>query len=326
LKWKFVETETEGTYYIQQFTTGSYITTVQSGRVKAESCDTADAVAFTVKLVAPGEFYIQRADAEKVKIYHNSTTISAGNKTDAEARWFIRMDDEKTEDDMLTFEVSTDNKLILYYMIRTDYGEYAYYNSSRSYKGRIASDLYKEPENSSYCFYFKQGSQEGKYTIHNYKTEKAVTKKADNVLYVDKDDAGVEFTITPNEQATGLTIAEESGNWNAQASTTGLVELNAEKSTGWKLQHVRTIAIDEDPSAIHTENRDETTPSASCLDGSIAISGVSAGEEIYVYSSIGGLVATTEATDGTTMIHTGLPKGSIVFVVTSKHRTKLQIR
>ena len=326
LKWKFVETETEGTYYIQQFTTGSYITTVQSGRVKAESCDIADAVAFTVKLVAPGEFYIQRADAEKVKIYHNSTTISAGNKTDAEARWFIRMDDEKTEDDMLTFEVSTDNKLILYYMIRTDYGEYAYYNSSRSYKGRIASDLYKEPENSSYCFYFKQGSQEGKYTIHNYKTEKAVTKNANNVLYVDKDDAGVEFTITPNEQATGLTIAEESGNWNAQASTTGLVELNAEKSTGWKLQHVRTIAIDEDPSAIHTENRDETTPSVSCLDGSIAISGVSAGEEIYVYSSIGGLVATTEATDGTTMIHTELPKGSIVFVVTSKHRTKLQIR
>ena len=328
LKWKFVETETEGNYYIQQFISGNYITTAQNGRIKAESCDTADAVAFTLNLTAPGEFYIQRADNEKVKIYRNSTnnTIYAGNKTDAEAKWFILMDDAKTEDEMLTFNVSTDNKFILYYLIRTDYGEYAYYNSSRSYKGRITTDLYKEPEDLSYCFYFKQASQEDKYTIHNYKSQKAVTKNANKVPYVDKDGAGLEFTIELNEQATGLTIAEESGNWCAQASTTGLVEFNTEKSTGWKLQYVRTISIDDDPSAIHAENRDEDTPFISCLDGSIFISGVTTGEEINVYSSVGCLVATTEATDDTTMIHTGLPKGSIVFVVTSKHRIKVQIR
>ena len=327
LKWKFVQSETKGAYYIQQFTTGRYITTAQNGRIKAESCDTVGAVTFIVKLIAPGEFYIHRADNEKVKIYRNSNTIYAGNKTDAEAMWFIQMNEEKTEDDMLSLpDVSTDNKLITYYLIRTDYGEYAYYNSSRNYKGRIATDLYKESEDLSHCFYFKQGSQEGKYTMHNYKTEKAVTKNANNLIYVDKDGAGLEFTIALNEQATALTIAEESGYWCAQASTNGLVELNAEKNTGWKLQHVRTISLDDDPTAIHTESLSEATLSVSCFDSSIAISGVAAGEEINVYNSIGSLVATAQATDNTTAIHTGLPKGSILFVVTGKYRVKVQIR
>ena len=152
-----------------------------------------------------------------------------------------------------------------------------------------------------------------------------MTKNANNLIYVDKNDTAVEFNIELNEKATGLTIAEESGYWFAQTSTTGLIELNAEKSTGWKLQHVRTISIG-DPTAIYSENWDEATPSVSCLDGSIIISGVNTGEEINVYNSIGSLVATVQATDDTMVIHTGISKGNIVFVVTGKHRLKVQMR
>lgn len=263
LKWKFIESETEGVYYIQQRTTGRYISLAQSGyRVEAKALNIADAVAFSLEVVAPGELYIQRADDKDTRLYIDKSLIYAGKQTNENAKWFVLMEDETEDDDMLALpQTSTDEEITAYYLIRADNGEYAYsYLPKSKDKGRIATDIYEDSDDFYFWFYFKQGSEEGKYTIHNYQTQKAVTK-ADNLLYIDKDAEVVpEFTITLDEQGKGLIISSEGGNWQMQkGSTTELIEMSSEGSTTWKLQCIYTFNTVFEPLASITINKSEVT-------------------------------------------------------------------
>ena len=250
LVWKFIQTDTEGVYYIQHRTTGKYITTAQSGqRVKAESHDIADAVAFTVEIVAPGELYIQCADNANARLHYNNGLIYAGNQTAMAARWSIEMQTEQGEDDMLALpEISTSEQLTIYYMLCLENGEYAYYKDfGRTDKGKIANDLYDSADDTNYWFYFTEGSQEGKYSIYSYATGMPVTIKS-GALYANKEaDPAPEFTVALNEDGTGFIIsASEEEIWYAGTSQ-GVIELTAEDTTTWKLQRTYTINLSFEP-------------------------------------------------------------------------------
>lgn len=259
MQWKIVE-GSNNTYYLQHRTSKNYITLVTSGkRVKAESSNIADAIAFTIVPDAPGEFFIQSATDETIRLYNygQNDQVYAGNQTGANARWTIHL-----RDNMLALpDISTDEQLTIYYMMRNDNGEYAYsYMPKSSDKGRIASSIYSDAEDFDFWFYFKQGSKEGKYTIHNYATQKAVTEM-EGKLFVDKDaETTPEYTISLNEQGTGLIISSAEGNWFMKlGNATELAEISEENSTAWRLQRVRTISLIAEPIASLTINKTEAT-------------------------------------------------------------------
>ena len=249
LQWKFVNAEVEGTYYIQQRSTGNYITSLVSGkRSKAESTDIKDAIAFTlVSADVPGEIYLQCSEKDNLRLYNVSSNNQAwaGNQTGSNAKWTVLL-----EDDMTALpNASTNEEITIYYLLRGDNGEYAYsYLPKSRDKGRIASDMNSNPDDFNYWFYFKQGSQEGKYTIYNYGTKKPVTEK-DAKLFVDKEsETAPEFAISLNEQGTGLIFSAETGNWCMKmGSATELAEVSADTCTEWKLQCVRTISLVNEP-------------------------------------------------------------------------------
>ena len=325
LMWRIVQTEDADAYCIQQLTTERYISFVQSGqRVEAEAHDIADAATFNLVLVAPGEFYIQCNDNNKVKLYNKDYTIHAANQTDATAKWFLHLEEEQNAEDLLTLpKVSTDEQLIIYYLIRTDNGEYAYYKSSgRADKGRIASDIYESSEDTGHWFYFKQGSQEGKYTIYNYKTGKAVVND-NNKLFVNKDANACEFTINLDEQGIGFNLSTEGGNWYMTGSTE-VVEINSAKSTTWKLQRTRTI--DLVPPTNITENEMESPLIVHATEGAITIGGLAKGSLVSVYDIMGKLIATTTATDNYATINTGAFKGKVAIVKVGSHCIKVLMR
>ena len=328
-EWKFVQTEVEGVYHIQNLITERYISLVQNGqRVKAESCDTANAVTFTLELVAPGEFYIQATDNNNLRLYSKDNLVYGGNQTDANARWFLCMEAEQDTNDMLALpETSTEELLTIYHLIRTDNGEYAYSYTGGRNRGRIAFGIYESTEDSEYWFYFKQGSQEGKYTIHNYKTGKPVTKdeKDKKTLYVNKDTEAAEFTISHTEQDLGLTISSEEGAWHVDTENTELVELSTDIYTTWKFQRLRTINP-EDSSVPHTTSNTGNVFSAHCSNGVITINGLTKGEDVCVYNTIGHLITTTKATNDTITIDAKLSRGNMAFVVSGKHCVKVVIR
>ena len=326
LKWEIIQSETEGIYYIRHHITGFYITSVSSGQqVEAKSLDVANAVPFTIDLVAPGEFYIQHADNPKVRLYNSNKLISAGNQTDSNAKWFLLMEEKVNEDELLSLpSTSTDELLHMYYLIRTDNGEYAYNSISPKYRGRISSDIYDTSEDFGYWYYFKQGNQEGKYTIHSYKTGKAVTENTGK-LYVNKDTEAAEFTISLNEQGEGFTISSEAGAWLTKTGTIDLIELSTEMHTTWKLQFIRTVDI-TDNSVPHTTINTEELITVYCHNGIIIINGVTEGEEISVYNAVGHLITTATATGRSTAIETGLNEGNIAFVVVGKHNAKVLVR
>lgn len=248
LKWKFIQSETEDAYYIQHLTTGQYITSAESGsRVKAESRDMADAALFTVEVAAPGELYIQCADNNKLRLICSQTMISVSNQAGTNARWFVQLEEELAVEEMLTLpDTSTAEELVIYYLIRSDNGEYAYASASRMHNGRIATNLYKDSESLGYWFYFKQGSQEGKYTIYNYKTQKAVTKD-ESKLYVNKEGEAIEFEITPDEEGMGMVLSAEEGDWYMANSATELLEMSKEGRTTWLLQRIDDINLIYEP-------------------------------------------------------------------------------
>ncbi|MBR4312820.1 MAG: M60 family metallopeptidase, partial [Bacteroidaceae bacterium] len=100
LQWRLVEASNKGTYYIQHRETGNYVSYVVSGkRVKAEANDIDEAVAFTLVAKLPGEFFIQCADDETIRLYNygQNNQVYAGNQTGANAKWTILL-----KDDMLT--------------------------------------------------------------------------------------------------------------------------------------------------------------------------------------------------------------------------------
>ena len=259
MQWRLVETSNNDTYYIQHRTTGNYISYVVSGkRVKAEAEKISDAVAFTLAAQLPGEFFIQCADDATIRLYNygQNNQVFAGNQTGANAKWAITL-----EDDMLALpDVSNDEQITIYYMMRNDNGEYAYsYMPKSSDKGRIASGMYSDSEDFDFWFYFKQGSQDGKYTIHNYGTGKAATER-DGKLFIDKDAETIpEYTIALDEQGKGLIISSEEGNWFMNGSSTELAEINAEESTAWRLQRSRTISLTDEPITSLTINKTEAT-------------------------------------------------------------------
>ena len=212
----------------------------------------------------------------------------------------------------------------MYYLIRTDNGEYAYNSISPKYRGRISSGIYDTSEDFGYWYYFKQGNQEGKYTIHSYKTGKAVTENTGK-LYVNKDTEAAEFTISLNEQGEGFTISSEAGAWLTKTGTIDLIELSTEMHTTWKLQFIRTVDI-TDNSVPHTTINTEELITVYCHNGIIIINGVAEGEEISVYNAVGHLITTATATGRSTAIETGLNEGNIAFVVVGKHNAKVLVR
>ena len=257
IQWKLIPAETEGTFYIQHRTSGNYISYVSSGkRAEAKSTAIKDAVAFTlVSADAPGDVYLQCANNENVRIYNVSSNnqVWAGNQTGGNAKWVLRLTDNMTT----LPDVSTDEQLTIYYLSREDNGEWAYsYLPKSRDKGRIASDMSNDSKDFNYWFYFKQGSQEEKYTIHNYGTGKPVTEK-DGKLYIDKDaETAPEFAIALNEQGTGLIISSEAGDWFMKmGGATELAEISTEGRTAWKLQRVRTISLVNEPLASLTINQ-----------------------------------------------------------------------
>ena len=326
LMWRIIQSEQEGVYYIQHLITGRYITSVSNGQlVKVDSRQTADAATFTLELVAPGEFYIQYAESTKLRLYNNDGSIHAGNQTAANARWFIQMTEEQTIEDMLALpDISTNEQLAIYYLARNDNGEYAYGTPLSRYKGRISTGICENPADSAYWFYFKQGSQEGMYTIHNYKTKKAVTISSQK-LYIDKDAEAAEFAITLDETEMGFTLSATEGNWYANAIGTKLLEVSVDRQTTWKLLRIGIIKPDEGPS---TDLGDETLiePTIYMSEGIITIDGLTPNSKVRVYEMTGRVITTTVCTNKSISLDLSSYKGKTVVITTGAYHTKAMIK
>ena len=326
LMWRIIQSEQEGVYYIQHLITGRYITSVSNGQlVKVDSRQTADAATFTLELVAPGEFYIQYAESTKLRLYNNDGSIHAGNQTAANARWFIQMTEEQTIEDMLALpDISTNEQLAIYYLVRNDNGEYAYGTPLSRYKGRISTGICENPADSAYWFYFKQGSQEGMYTIQNYKTKKAVTISSQK-LYIDKDAEAAEFEITLDETEMGFTLSATEGNWYANAIGTKLLEVSVDRQTTWKLLRIGIIKPDEGPS---TDLGDETLiePTIYMSEGIITIDGLTPNSKVRVYEMTGRVITTTVCTNKSISLDLSSYKGKAVVITTGAYHTKAMIK
>ena len=326
LMWRIIQSEQEGVYYIQHLITGRYITSVSNGQlVKVDSRQTADAATFTLELVAPGEFYIQYAESTKLRLYNNDGSIHAGNQTAANARWFIQMTEEQTIEDMLALpDISTNEQLAIYYLARNDNGEYAYGTPLSRYKGRISTGICENPADSAYWFYFKRGSQEGMYTIHNYKTKKAVTISSQK-LYIDKDAEAAEFAITLDETEMGFTLSATEGNWYANAIGTKLLEVSVDRQTTWKLLRIGIIKPDEGPS---TDLGDETLiePTIYMSEGIITIDGLTPNSKVRVYEMTGRVITTTVCTNKSISLDLSSYKGKAVVITTGAYHTKAMIK
>ena len=326
LMWRIIQSEQEGVYYIQHLITGRYITSVSNGQlVKVDSRQTADAATFTLELVAPGEFYIQYAESTKLRLYNNDGSIHAGNQTAANARWFIQMTEEQTIEDMLALpDISTNEQLAIYYLARNDNGEYAYGTPLSRYKGRISTGICENPADSAYWFYFKRGSQEGMYTIHNYKTKKAVTISSQK-LYIDKDAEAAEFAITLDETEMGFTLSATEGNWYANAIGTKLLEVSVDRQTTWKLLRIGIIKPDAGPS---TDLGDETLiePTIYMSEGIITIDGLTPNSKVRVYEMTGRVITTTVCTNKSISLDLSSYKGKAVVITTGAYHTKAMIK
>ena len=310
-QWKIVNAETEGTYYIQHRSSGNYITSLTSGkRAEAKSTDLKDAVAFTlVHAEAPGEMMIQSANKETIRLYNvtSNNQVWAGNQTAGNAKWFVNLVDDLTA----LPEISTDEDLVIYYLIRDDNGEHAYSYLPKSIdKGRIATDMDNDSEDFGYWFYFKQGSEEGKYTAYNYGTEKAVTEK-DGKLYVNNDNNDKyllhEFSIALNEEGTGLIMSSENGDWYMKmGNTTELITVSTEGRTAWKLQRVRTISLTNEPITTLTINKTkETLVEGDSFTLKVETGPVYATNHTVTWSSSDTTVAVVDATGEVTAIAAG---------------------
>ena len=310
-QWKIVNAETEGTYYIQHRSSGNYITSLTSGkRAEAKSTDLKDAVAFTlVHAEAPGEMMIQSANKETIRLYNvtSNNQVWAGNQTAGNAKWFVNLVDDLTA----LPEISTDEDLVIYYLIRDDNGEHAYSYLPKSIdKGRIATDMDNDSEDFGYWFYFKQGSEEDKYTAYNYGTEKAVTEK-DGKLYVNNDNNDKyllhEFSIALNEEGTGLIMSSENGDWYMKmGNTTELITVSTEGRTAWKLQRVRTISLTNEPITTLTINKTkETLVEGDSFTLKVETGPVYATNHTVTWSSSDTTVAVVDATGEVTAIAAG---------------------
>ena len=235
------------------------------------------------------------------------------------------MTEEQTIEDMLALpDISTNEQLAIYYLVRNDNGEYAYGTPLSRYKGRISTGICENPADSAYWFYFKQGSQEGMYTIHNYKTKKAVTISSQK-LYIDKDAEAAEFAITLDETEMGFTLSATEGNWYANAIGTKLLEVSVDRQTTWKLHRIGIIKPDAGPS---THLGDETLiePTIYMSEGIITIDGLTPNSKVRVYEMTGRVITTTVCTNKSISLDLSSYKGKAVVITTGTYHTKAMIK
>ena len=229
------------------------------------------------------------------------------------------------KEDMLALpDISTNEQLVIYNLIRNDNGEYAYGSSLSRYKGRISTGIYEAPDDYAYWFYFKQGGQEGMYTIHNHKTGKAVTI-SNNKLYIDKDTEAAEFAITLNEGEQGLTLSATEGDWHVSEIGTKLLEVSAEKRTTWKLLRVGTINPNDDPST-DLENEKQIEPTVHTNEGIITIDGLTPNSRVCVYDMTGRIVTSTVSTNKSITLDLSSLKGKMAIITAGTYFTKMAIR
>lgn len=245
LQWKLVATEAGDSYYIQHRATGKFITTIKSGqRVKAESTDVTKAVAFNLVPDLPGSFLLQCVNDENLYLYNyvsnTNNYVYAGNQTGANAKWNIQL-----EDDLLGMpETSTGDSITIYHLLNTNNGQYAYSympNSPRN-RGRIATEALNDKDDTNFWFYFKQGSEEGKYTMYNFATKLPVSVSDGNLFTNKEVETAPEYAIELNEQGTGLVISAAEGTWFINDSVEFAVA-SVNDQTDWKLQRAQTIDV-----------------------------------------------------------------------------------
>ena len=257
VQWRIIPAETAGTYYLQNRETGNYISVVQKGeRTKAASSNIAEAVAFKLIVAAPGEFFIQHAETAGLNLYNNGSTnrVQAGEQTGSNAKWMLHM-----EENLLSLpKTSTNEEITVYYMQRTDNGEYAYHKSAgRTDKGRITSGALDNMDNFNYWFYFTEGNAEGTYAIYNYATGLSITASG-NKLYANKEtETTIDYTIALNEDKTGLVISAAGGDWYMTSSK--VAELSNTASTTWLMQRIRTISLTNEPLTSLTIDKTQAT-------------------------------------------------------------------
>ncbi len=296
VQWRLVPTETDDVYYIQNRETGNYISTAQNGsQVKAESNDVKKAVSFKFTSDTPGEFFIQRADNADIVLYNYSALgnkLYAGKQTGNSAKWALQL-----EDNMLTQpKTMTDEQLTVYYLQRTDNKEYAFYKSyGRTDKGRISSDFFDDANDFKYWFYFVNGSEEGKYAIYNYATGLSITANGVKLFANKETETPVDYTITLDNEGTGMIISSEEGDWYIGASN--LVELNTDKYTTWKLQRARVISLTNEPLTSLTIDKEQVTLTENdSIRLSVETAPVFATDHSVTWSSSNTAVATVDAT------------------------------
>ena len=317
LMWKFIQSEAEGVYYIQHLSTGRYITTVPNGlQAKASSHDIAEAIAFTIELVAPGEFYIQCAADDKIRLYNKDGAIYGGKQTDATARWFLYLEEQEEVDMLARPTLSTDEQLTIYNLVRTDNGKYAQDHPSSRQKGRITTSVCEDTEDISYWFYFMPGSEEGKYIIYNYKAGKPVAISGTK-LYTNKDIEATEFALVLEENI-GFAISSEVGDWVVK--TGDLLEVTTSNPTLWRLQRAHTINL------THISATPSSSLSVYCHEGIIAIDGIAQDGIVKVYDLVGNLIAASASTNGAATIDASSFKGKIVLISVDGHCIKAIVR
>ena len=74
------------------------------------------------------------------------------------------------------------------------------------------------------------------------------------------------------------------------------------------------------------DNAEASVLSVQSRDGAIIINGLEEGSQVSVYSTMGTLMTTTTATNGSAIITTGLSKGNIAIVKVGAQCIKVQMK
>ena len=90
-QWVFVPAIATGTYYIQTFETGRYISALVAGqRAKTEAADTQDALVFTLMETAPGKYALY-CNSQNLYLGYASNKDIVGNRNQASSLWNIKL-------------------------------------------------------------------------------------------------------------------------------------------------------------------------------------------------------------------------------------------
>ena len=253
-QWLMEPASEEGVYYLKSRASGYYISAANDGvRARAAAKSTSSALAFRLVAGEPGEFMLQRTDAENIYLCFDKSSrqLKGGKGTSASAHWSLVL-----ADDMLSLpEEGTDGKVIIYHIQCVDNGSYLYKSSNKRTEGRVVTGQYTSADDTNYWFYFTKGGIHGdKYRIYNYATGKSVTLENGN-YYTNKDiDVFNEYTFTAAADRSGLTVSSADGNWyvagsNLTANATEqsrfrLIKIGEATNTSIEMTEVNTEAND----------------------------------------------------------------------------------